>query len=226
MLVVPGSKNPREDAVLICGLGRFGAATAFALARIGHDILAIDRDARLVQDWSGRLTHVVEADSTSMEALRQLGCTEFKIAIVGIGTSIESSVLTCVNLVDMGIPQIWAKAITIPHGKILERIGVHHVVYPEKDAGERVAHLVTGRLMDYMEFDDGFAIVKMRPPKETHGFTLTESRVREKYGVTVVGVKAPGKEFSYAGPQTRISAHDTLLVSGHAELLERFAGRP
>lgn len=220
------TKNPHDDAVLVCGLGRFGAATADALARLGHEVLAVDNDPKLVQDWAGRLTHVVEADSTSLDALHQLGVSDFRIAVVGIGTSIEASVLTCANLVDLRVRQVWAKALTPAHGKILERIGVHHVVYPETDAGERVAHLVTGKLMDYMEFDDGFAIVKMRPPKETHGFTLTQSKVREKYGVTVVGVKTPGEDFTYALADTRVSPHDILIVSGHVELVERFAARP
>jgi trk system potassium uptake protein TrkA len=219
-------RNGDDGAVLVCGLGRFGSSTADALSRLGHEVLAIDRDARLVQEWSSRLTRVVEADSTSIEALEQLGCRDFPVAIVGIGTSIESSVLTCSNLVDLGIPQIWAKAITSKHGRILERIGVQKVVYPEADAGERVAHLVTGKLMDYMEVDDEFAVVKMRPPSEAHGFTLAQAQLRKKYGVTVVGVKTPGKEFTYAGPDTMISRHDLLLVAGHSELLERFAARP
>jgi len=220
------SRNSQEDSVLVCGLGRFGAATAHALARLGHEVLAVDRDPRLVQEWSGRLTHVVEADTTNSEALEQLGCSEFGIAVVAIGTSVESSVLTAVNLVDLGVKQIWAKALTPTHGKILDRIGVHHVVFPEKDAGQRVAHLVTGKLLDYIEFDDGFAIVKMRPPKETAGFTLAESGVRKKYGVTVVGVKSPGLDFTYAVADTRISSHDVLIVSGHSDLVERFAARP
>lgn len=223
---MPTRKGPHDDGVLVCGLGRFGTATAQTLARLGHEVLAVDRDPRLVQEWSGRLTHVVEADSTSLEALEQLGVKDLGIAVVAIGTSIEASVLTCANLVDLRVPQIWAKALTQSHGRILERIGVHHVTYPEHDAGARVAHLVTGRLMDYIEFDDGFAIVKMRPPQETQGYTLAESKIRQMYGVTVVGVKRPGKDFTYAVPETRISQHDLLIVSGHAQLIERFAARP
>jgi len=221
-----GSKASGFDGTLVCGLGRFGSATADALVRMGRAVLAVDRDPRLVQHWSSRLTRVVEADSTDAEALRELGCKDFPVAVVAIGTSVESSVLTAVALVDLGIPQIWAKALTVPHGKILERIGVGHVIYPEADAGRRVAHLVGGRLMDYIEFDDGFAIVKMHPPLETQGFTLTESRVREKYGVTVVGVKSPNQDFTYAQPNTRVARHDILIVSGRSELVERFAARP
>lgn len=221
-----GKKELHDDAVLVCGLGRFGGAIARALAALGHEVLAVERNPQLVQEWSGQLTHVVEADCTNMDALKQLGCQEFPIAVVGIGTSVEASVLTTANLVDLGTKQIWAKAITVAHGRILTRIGAEHVVYPEADAGERVAHLVSGRLMDYMEFEDGFAIVKMRPPKETQGFTLGESGIRKKYGVTVVGVKSPGKDFTYAVPDTRISGHDLLIVSGHNDLLEKFAARP
>jgi len=135
-------------------------------------------------------------------------------------------VLITGNLVDVGTPQIWAKAISAEHGRILQRIGAHHVVFPEFDAGNRVAHLVSGKLMDYIEVEDGFTIVKMRPPKETQGFTIEQSRVREKYGVTIIGVKSPGMDFVYADPTTRISANDLIVVSGHSELLERFAARP
>jgi len=221
-----GDRTLHDAAVLVVGLGRFGAAIADALNRLGHEVLAVEKDPHLVQEWSGRLTHVVEADATNLDALKQLGCQEFPIAVVGIGTSIESSVLATANLVDLGNKQVWAKAITPSHGRILQRIGAHRVVYPEADAGEKVAHLVSGKLLDYIEFDDGFAIVKMRPPLETQGFTLGQSQVRKKYGVTVVGVKAPGEDFTYAQPDTMVTRHDTLIVSGNNQLIERFAARP
>ncbi|MCQ1999657.1 TrkA family potassium uptake protein [Arthrobacter zhaoxinii] len=212
--------------MLVIGLGRFGAATAEQLVRQGREVLAVERDPALVQKASGLLTHVVQADATNIEALKQLGAEDFSAAVVGVGTSIESSVLITVNLVDLGIEHLWVKAITPAHGKILTRIGANHVIYPEADAGRRAAHLVGGRMLDFIEFDDGFAIVKMYPPKETQGFTLGESNVRAKYGVTVVGVKSPGEDFTYAQPTTKVSSRDTLIVSGHVDLLERFAARP
>lgn len=212
--------------MLVIGLGRFGAATAAQLARQHKEVLAVEKDPVLVQKWSGELTHVVEADATDMNALRQLGAHEFTAAVVGVGTSVEASVLITANLVDLGIERIWAKAITPSHGKILSRIGAHQVVYPESDAGVRAAHLVSGRLLDFIEFDDDFAIVKMHPPKETHGFTLAESDVRSKYGVTIVGVKSPGEDITYATPDTRVSSRDVLIVSGQVDLIQRFAARP
>lgn len=220
------SYQAHNAPVLVIGLGRFGAATALQLARQHKEVLAIEKDPVLVQKWSGDLTYVVEADATDINALRQLGAQEFTAAVVGVGTSIEASVLITANLVDLGIERIWAKAITPSHGKILSRIGAHKVVYPESDAGVRAAHLISGRLLDFIEFDDDFAIVKMRPPRETHGFTLAESDVRSKYGVTIVGVKSPGEDITYATPDTRVSSRDLLIVSGQVDLIERFAARP
>ena len=220
-------KHQRHDgAVLVVGLGRFGASIALTLEQLGRQVLAIDTNPDLVQEYSSGLTHVVEADATQIEALRQVGGRDFSAAIVGVGTSLEASVLITANLVDLDGPVIWAKATSIAHGKILERIGAHHVIFPEADAGKRAAHLINGRLIDYIEFDDGFAIVKMHPPHEVQGFTLAESDVRAKYGVTVVGVKSPGRDFTYATPDTLIAPHDILIVSGHTDLLERFANRP
>ncbi|MEX3610405.1 TrkA family potassium uptake protein [Rothia sp. LK2588] len=215
-----------NSPVLVIGLGRFGASTAAQLKRQNKEVLAIEKDPTLVQKWSGLLTHVVEADATDIDALRQLGASDFTAAVVGVGTSVEASVLITANLVDLGIERIWAKAITPAHGKILSRIGAHKVVFPEADAGRRAAHLVSGRLLDYIEFDDDFAIVKMYPPKETHGFTLAESDVRGKYGVTIVGVKSPGEDFTYATPDTKVTSRDLLIVSGQVDLIERFAARP
>lgn len=221
------SSERDSSSILVVGLGRFGSSTAEGLTKLGREVMAVEKNPAVVQQWTGRLTHVVEADSTNVEALRQLGAADFSTAVVGIGTSIEASVLTTANLVDLGIGQVWAKAISNAHGKILRRIGAEHVLFPESEAGARVAHLVSSRMLDYIEFDEGhFAVVKMRPPKEVQGFTLGESHIRDTYGVTVVGVKSPGRDFTYAEPSTRIGSQDVLIVAGNVELLGRFAGRP
>ena len=205
------------------GLGRFGSALAADLQRLGHDVLAVDANVGLVQEWSDRLTHVVQADATSEAAMRQLGVQSFGVAVVAIGTGIEASLLSTGVLIDLGVPEIWAKAITAAHGRILERIGAGHVVYPERDTGKRVAHLITGRLIDYIEFDDGFAIAKLRAPREAYGRTLAEAGLRSRYGVTVVGVKRAGQDFTYAQADTRVDSGDLFIVSGPTKLIERFA---
>jgi trk system potassium uptake protein TrkA len=216
---------PTDGGVLVIGMGRFGSRLALMVERLGREVLAVERDDDVIRRWSGRLP-LVEADATDPDALDQLGAADFPVAVVGVGTALEASVLITSNLVDLGTTQVWAKATSTEHKRILERIGAHHVVLPEADAAERVAHLVSGKLLDYIEFEDGFTIVKMRPPKETIGFTLGQLQIRKKYGVTIIGVKSPGQDFEYATDETRIAAGDLLIVSGNTTLLDRFSSRP
>ncbi|MTE23043.1 TrkA family potassium uptake protein [Microbacterium sp. ZXX196] len=214
----------RSDApVLVIGLGRFGAACAGELDRLDRDVLAIDANLGLVQKWADRVTHTVQADARSLEALKQIGAQDFQVAVVATGSSIEASVLITANLVDLKVPQIWAKATSQSHGKILSRVGANHVIYPEREAGERVAHLVSGRMLDFIRFDDDFVLAKMFPPKFIRGATLADTSVRSKYNVTVVGVKAPGKPFRYAEAKTIVTNHDLIIVSGTNQDVERFS---
>lgn len=216
-------KIAHDAPVLVIGLGRFGAATAGELDKLGRDVLAVDADPLLVQKWADRVRHTAVLDARDMNALQQIGASDFSVAVVAVGSSIEASVLITTNLVDLKVPQIWAKAISEAHGKILTRIGAHRVIYPEREAGERVAHLVSGRMIDFIRFDDDFALVKMYPPKPIRGKTLTELGVRTKYNITVVGVKSPGKPFTYATEKTTVTNHDLIIVSGANEDIERFA---
>lgn len=213
----------KGDSVVVIGLGRFGSAVAQSLMRMGHDVMGIDREADPVQEWADLLTHAVQADSTNVSVMRQLGVADFTHAVVGIGTDLASSLMTVMALTELGIQDIWVKALTPEHGQIAQRIGAHHVVFPEADMGERVAHLVSGRMMDYIEFDDGFAIAKVHAPPPIHGQVLGESRVREKFGVTVVGVKRAHEDFQHATPSTLVLADDLLIVSGPTRRVEEFA---
>jgi trk system potassium uptake protein TrkA len=217
------AKHTSEDAVVVIGLGRFGGAVALSLAELGHEVLGIDESADIVQSWADRLTHVVQADTTDSETLRRLGVHEFSRAVVAIGTDIEASVLTVLALTDLGVPDIWAKALEPKHGRILERTGAHHVIYPEADMGRRVAHLVASKMIDFMEIDEGVAIGKTRVPTAEAGRTLMECALRKRYGVTVVGVKRAGQEFIHATPETTLEAGDLLVISGTPQQVEAFA---
>lgn len=215
-----------SSGTLVIGLGRFGSAVASTLDRLGRETLAVEKDPAKIQQFTGRIP-LIEADASNAEALEQLGARDFSAAVVSVGSSLEASVLITANLVDLGMPSIWAKATSREHGRILRRIGAHHVVYPEFDAGQRTAHLVSGRMLDYIEMDkQGFAIMKMRPPKEFQGFTLEESDIRARYGVNVLGILKPGMGFAYASADTRIDREDIIIVSGDGALLEYFANRP
>jgi len=214
--------NPLTAPVLVVGLGRFGSSVARSLERLGHEVLAVDERPAIVQKFASDFTHVVAADTTDTEALRQIGADQFVRAVVGIGTDIEASVLTVLSLVELGVEEVWAKAINAKHARILERVGATHVVRPESAMGERVAHMVTGAMIDYIEFDDGFSIARTRAPRIAFDQTLAEAALRSKYGVTVVGVKRRGEDFTYARPETLVTASDELIVSGPTRKVEEF----
>ena len=217
--------TPKADSVVVIGLGRFGSAVARSLAQLGHEVLGIDENEALVQEMSGVLTNVVQANTTNVETLRQLNVAEFQHGVVAIGSDLEASVLSVLALSELGVPDIWAKAVTERHGKILERTGAHHVVYPEKTMGERVAHLVTSKIIDFIEFDDDFAIAKTRAPQDVLNKTLAESTLRRVYNVTIVGIKRPGEDFTYGQPDTMVRPGDLLFVAGPTRDVEAFAGK-
>lgn len=217
--------RPR-GAVAVIGLGRFGKSLALELISSGTEVLGIDSSPRTVQSLAGRLTHVVEADATNEEAMRQLGVDELDRVVIGVGTDLEASILSASVALNLGVPHLWAKAISQAHARILTQIGVHHVVRPEHDMGKRVAHLVSGRMMDYIELDDGYAFVKTKPPKEFLNKKLRDTEIRSRFGITVVGIKRGARQFTYATPDTVPVPGDVIIVSGEREAVERFSDLP
>jgi trk system potassium uptake protein TrkA len=213
----------RREQFLVIGLGRFGGALAEDLIAHGYEVLGVDANPKLVQAHAQKLTHVVEADSTDIDAMRQLGAADFETAVVAIGTEVEASILTASVLVDLGVPRIVAKAISEPHGRILSRVGAHRVVFPERDMGLRVARSLAGRdVIDYMELDPGFVLLETRAPPELVGKTLAEAEVRRRYGLTVVSVKGTDKPATYATPETRVEQGDILVIAGETRRVEEF----
>ncbi|SDQ50705.1 TrkA family potassium uptake protein [Quadrisphaera sp. DSM 44207] len=226
----PGRRVPRSahrlaeaDSVVVIGLGRFGRSLALQLVDSGAEVLGIDEDEDLVQSLHGQLTHVVRADSTREEALQQLAVQDFDRAVVGIGNDVEASILTASLLMEFGVPQVWAKATSEAHGRILHQIGVHHVVHPESEMGRRVAHLVRGSMLDYVEVGQGFAMVTTSPPAEIVGRPLGQTGLRQRHGVTVVAVRHAGDGWTHAGTDTVLAPADTIIVAGPVRDAERFS---
>ncbi len=219
-----GSRRaPHRGEVVVIGLGRFGSALAGELMKMGHEVLGIDADDDRVQDHVAALTHVVQADTTSVGTLRQIGVDDAVSVVVCIGTDIEASVLTTLALVELQVPNIWAKAITAAHGTILRKVGAHEVVYPEADMGKRFAHRVVGGMLEYVDLDEDFALVEMEAPDELVGVPLGSSDLRAKYKVTVVCVKPDHGRFTYADRNTVLSGHDLIVIAGHRADVERFS---
>jgi len=211
------------DSVAVIGLGRFGRSLALELMAGGTEVLGIDIVEENVQALNTRLTQVVRADPTNPEVLRQLSIDQFDRVVVAIGGNLAASILTSSALLALGLPAIWAKADTEEHALILEQLGVHHVVQPESEMGRKVAHLVRGAALDYIEIERGYAVVKSAPPERLFGIPLGKTGLRKEFGVTIAAYKKPGAEWTNADAETVLEADDTILIVGPTRKAEGFA---
>jgi trk system potassium uptake protein TrkA len=212
-----------KDPVAVIGLGRFGRALALELARGGTEVLAVESRPDIVQKLSGQLGQVVIADSTDPDALAEIGIADFSRVVVAIGGDLEASILTTALLAELEIRDIWAKATSRQQATILERVGAHHVVFPESDMGERIAHLVSGQLLDWVELDAEWVFAKTRPPQEIVGVPLGETGLRKKHRVTVVSVKPEHQAcYTHADYDTVLTYGSDIVIAGRPADVERF----
>ena len=213
--------------VAVIGMGRFGMSLARELYRIGHDVLAVDRDETLTQMMMGQVTYSVTGDSTSMEFLEEVGIRNFDTAAVAIGTDIQSSVLTTVLLKQtFEVPQVMARAISDIHGKTLSAVGADRVVYPEQETGVRSAHSLFQRdVLEYMELAGGFGFSKVNVPAEMIGLSLERaglSTARDKYGAAVVAIRRGREPILSPSKDEVLQEGDLLILAGREDTLERF----
>lgn len=205
----------KRKQYIVIGLGRFGSSVLIALTRAGHEVLALDTDEEIVQKMSNIATHVIVADSTDEDTLQALGVRNFDAAVVAIGGDIEANVFTTLLLKNFGIPKIIAKAQNDLHGKMLEKIGADHVVYPEYDMGQRVAHnLITSSVLDYIELSPDLGIVEIKAPNQLVGLNLIQADLRNEYKVNVVAIKAGDEILVPPPPDRPIETSDVLVVVG------------
>lgn len=211
--------------VIILGMGRFGQALGEELVAGGVEVLCVDANPKVVQECAVTFDHIVTADTTNTLALRQLGVAEASRVVIAIGSDIEASLLTASAVVDMGVPSIWAKADNNAHAKILGQIGVHHVIRPEADTGRRVAHLMGGKVQDFLEFDRGFAVAKIAPPVSVLDHRVGEVNARGDSPVQILAVRPRGGAFRRAIADDVLRAGDLVIAAGPVEALEAFAAK-
>ena len=174
----------------VIGLGRFGSAMAMTLTELGHHVIGVDGDETPVQQLADVITHALQIDATDEKALRAAGIQDVDVAVVSIGENIESSLLVVMQLRDLGIGTIVAKAVTPLHGRILEKLGVSRVIFPEREMAIRIAHsLVMPNVIDYIELSRDFSIVEVPAPDAFVGRTLKQLELRPRLGLTLIAIK-------------------------------------
>ncbi len=210
----------RQFAVI--GLGRFGASVATNLFRMGYEVLAIDANEDKVREMADEVTHAVEANATDEDALKSLGIRNFDVVVVSIGQDIQSSILCCLVLKELGVKYIVAKAVSELHGKVLQKVGADRVVFPERDMGSRVAHnLVAANLLDYIELAPGYSIVEVVAKPEFYGKSLQDLGFRARYGIIITAIKRGKKVVIAPGAEDIIMDGDVLVAIGEDRQLEK-----
>lgn len=180
----------KKKQYLVVGLGRFGKSIARTLYELGNDVLAVDSREDNVQDITPYVTQAVEADATEEENLKALGVNNFDVAVIGIGTDIQSSVIVTLLLKEMGMKFVLAKANTDLHAKILYKIGADKVVFPEKDTAVRIAHnLVSNNMLDFIALSSEYRAAEILCIKKWIGKNLEQLNIRSKYGINIIMIK-------------------------------------
>lgn len=209
----------------VIGLGRFGSSVAKVLTEMGQYVLAIDSDENRVDALAPTLSRVVKADATDPSALKALRIAEFDTVVVAIGDNVEASVITALNCRDLGVRHLVAKAQDDAHGRVLERIGVDRVLYPQRDMGVRVAHNISaGGVIDFVRLSEQYGMAELVLPEPLVGRTLQELDMPSKYGLNVLAIKRGKRLIVSPRADEKVSRDDVLVVIGDAQGINRLQG--
>jgi trk system potassium uptake protein len=208
-------KDNRQFAVV--GLGRFGRGVCSTLHKLGYEVLATDIDEKRVFDSLSEklVAHAIQLDSTEPMALKEAGIFEFDTVIVAIGNYVQESIVTTLNVKEAGVPHVVAKASSEVHGKLLQKVGADHVVYPEYETGCTLARALTKpSILDRFDLDPENSIVEVIVPDEFHGKTITELQLRNRYGLNLLAVSQDGKFVINPEPNKRLERGSAMVVIG------------
>ena len=210
---------------MVLGMGLFGSSLAKTLHELGHEVLAVDADEDLVEAIAPYVTQAVQIDATDEAALQELGVRNFDAVIVSIGKNLRDSILVCVIIKELGVPYLIAKATDEIHAKVLRKIGVDKVVFPERDMGMRVAKsLITPNVLEMMEFSGDYRLIEIILPAKWAGHSIIEVDVRRKYGISILAIQRDGKFIVSPSPDAVFETGDILLVLGQKDDINNISG--
>lgn len=209
---------------VVIGLGNFGHYLAINLYKKGHEVLAIDSDSIRVAEIKDLVSHAVTADATDRKALEALGLDKMDAAIICIGSVLSESILATLNMKDIGVEKVFAKAISEAHSRILYKIGASEVLFPEKDEAISLAErLHNPNMIDYLPFLEGFSIIELSPPKAFVGKSLRDLDLINRFGVQVVAIKelVPDRLDLIPTAQRVLKDSDLMILLGPNESFEK-----
>jgi trk system potassium uptake protein TrkA len=210
---------------IIVGLGNFGAGLVEMLHAQGHDVIAVDIDQERVDQMRPFASRAAVIDATDTRALDRVGAADADAAVVSLGVDLAASVLAVLALQDLGVTEIYAKAISADHATILERLGVAEVIRPERETAFRLARRLSMRLLNYMPIAAGYSIQEMPTPDAFIGKTLLELRLPQRFSVAIVSIHDVLRDEIHVVPPADyiLKDSDTLTVIGSDDALSRLA---
>jgi len=215
-----------KKSFLVIGAGRFGKSVARTLCGLGHDVMVVDNDETIIQSISNEFTDALTADVSSEASLQALGVRDFDAVVLAIGFDIQASIMAAILLIEMGAKYIVAKAQTDLHGKVLNKVGVNRVVYPERDMGHKIARsLIAPTIIDMIELSDDYSVVEVTAPEEMVGKSLVELDLRARYGTSVIALRRNngGKTLISPAAEDLIEANDIIVAIGENKFLKKLA---
>jgi len=201
---------------VVIGCGRFGQSVAIKLAELGCEVMVVDDNEEIIQNMANKVTYAVQADATDENTIKALGIRNFDVAVVTIGSNIQSSILVTLLVKELGVKHIIAKAQNPAHAKVLYKIGANRVVFPEKEMGIKIAKsLVSGNVLDLIDLSSEYSIVEIGVLPEWVGKSLVDINMRRKYQISVIAIKHEDKVDINVEPDRILLSDDVLVVIGN-----------
>jgi trk system potassium uptake protein len=213
----------KKRQFVVIGLGSFGYSVAKTLYTLGNEVLAVDSDEAIVREIADYVTHAAQVDTADEKSLRDLGISNFDVAVIGMGSDVQASIMATLIVKDLGVKYIISKAHDEKHAKLLYKIGADRVVFVERDMGVRVAHnIVASNILDYIELSTDYNIAEIVSPEAWYGKTLREIDVRANYGLSVIAIKRDHDVNIAPLADDIIRPSDTVIAIGATKELNKF----
>lgn len=210
----------------IIGMGRFGTALAETLYSLENDVLVIDSDPEKIEAVSDYVTHAVTGDATDEQTLTSLGINNLDVAVITIGGNMQASILVCLLCIELGVKRVIAKAQSDLHARVLRKIGVDKVVFPERDMGMRLArNMVSSNVLEFIELSPDHSLVEINVPEQWENTSLVNLNVRVKYGLNIMAIKHNGTISVSPRAQDTLQKGDTIVVIGSNEDIRKIDSR-